>query len=137
MTWLKSLLEDFDKEYGLCVTFGDNSKGFTKGHGTLKYNSFKFFKVSYVKGLKYNLIAISQLCIVDYDVYFNKKECMIVDWNKVVLSAKRQEDIYIVDMFSTENSLKRFFFFFSRAQSNINWLWNKRVFHLNFKTISK
>ncbi|KAI3523650.1 hypothetical protein L1887_01930 [Cichorium endivia] len=136
MTGYKSLLEDFVKKNGPVVTYGDNSHGQTKGYGTIRCKSVQFSNVSYVKGLKHNLISISQLCDADYDVCFNKREGNIINADKeVVLSAKRCEHIYILDMFSADLSLKRCFF--SRAQSHINWLWHKRLSHLNFKNISK
>ncbi|KAI3767017.1 hypothetical protein L2E82_17098 [Cichorium intybus] len=136
MTGYKSLLEDFKKKNGPVVTYGDNSHGQTKGYGTIRCKSVQFSNVSYGKGLKHNLISISQLCDTDYDVCFNKREGNIINAAKeVVLSAKQHEDIYILDMFSADQSLKRCFF--SRAQSHINWLWHKRLSHLNFKNISK
>nr|KAJ0214070.1 hypothetical protein LSAT_V11C400201610 [Lactuca sativa] len=70
--------------------------------------------------MTYNLISISQLCDVDYEVHFNKKE--------------RKIGIYVLDMFYAENSLRRYFF--SHAQSHMNWLWHKRLSHLSFKNIS-
>ncbi|RDX96784.1 hypothetical protein CR513_20517, partial [Mucuna pruriens] len=36
--------------------------------------------ILYVKGLKYNLLSISQLCDGEYDVSFNKGECIIKDF---------------------------------------------------------
>lgn len=82
------------KEVGPSVTFGDNTKGFTKLHGTLKYNYVEFYNISCVKVLIYNLIAISKLCDDDYEVHFNKKEGIVIDINKkVVLNANRKKDI--------------------------------------------
>nr|KAJ0204273.1 hypothetical protein LSAT_V11C500229940 [Lactuca sativa] len=66
MTGSKSLLEDYVKKTGPAVTYGDNGKGFTKGYGNIKCNNVVFQNVSYVKGLKHNLISISQLCDADY-----------------------------------------------------------------------
>lgn len=69
-----------------------------------------------MKGLKDNLVAISQLCDADYGVHFNKHEGKVIDSNYVmVLSANCRSDIYILDMFSDDNSLKCCFF--SRSQS--------------------
>ncbi|RDY10722.1 hypothetical protein CR513_04720, partial [Mucuna pruriens] len=46
--------------------------------------------VLYVKGLKHNLLSISQLCDSEYDVSFNKGECIIGDYNdSIIFSAKR------------------------------------------------
>ena len=136
MTGFKSLLDDYVKKDGPAVTYGDNSQGQTKGFGTIKCKTVEFRNVSYVKGLRHNLVSISQLCDADYEVHFNKKEGKVIDSKKVpVLTANRRDDIYVLDMFSADKSLRRCFF--SRAQSHMNWLWHKRLSHLNFKTLSK
>ena len=96
----------------------------------------EFKNVSYVKGLKHNLVSISQLCDADYEVHFNKKERKVLDSKMIhVLTANRQNDIYVLDMFSADQSLRRCFF--SRDQYHMNWLWHKRLSHLNFKALSK
>nr|KAJ0186081.1 hypothetical protein LSAT_V11C900483530 [Lactuca sativa] len=82
MTGSKSLLEDYVKKTGPAVTYGDNGKGFTKGYGNIKCNNVVFQNVSYVKGLKHNLISISQLCDADYEVHFTKKEGRVVNTDK-------------------------------------------------------
>ena len=107
MTGFKSLLDDYVKKDDPVVTYGDNSKGQTKGFGTIKCKTVEFKNVSYVKGLKHNLVSISQLCDADYEVHFNKKEGKVIDSKKVsVLTANRREDIYVLDMFL--NSVSHF-----------------------------
>ena len=108
MIGFKSLLDDYVKKDGPVVTYGDNNKGQTKGFGTIKCKSVEFKNVSYVKGLKHNLVSISQLCDADYEVHFNKKEGKVIDSKMVpVLTANRQNDIYVLDMFSADQSLRR------------------------------
>nr|KAJ0216892.1 hypothetical protein LSAT_V11C300128750 [Lactuca sativa] len=136
MTGSKSLLEDYVKKTGPAVTYGDNGKGFTKGYGNIKCNNVVFQNVSYVKGLKHNLISISQLCDADYEVHFTKKEGRIVNTDKnTVLSASRKDDIYVLDMFSSDKALMHCFF--TKSQTNLSWIWHKRFSHLNFKNLSK
>nr|KAJ0205508.1 hypothetical protein LSAT_V11C500231720 [Lactuca sativa] len=110
MTGSKSLLEDYVKKTGPVVTYGDNGKGFTKGYGNIKCNNVVFQNVSYVKGLKHNLISISQLCDADYEVHFTKKE----EFDKALMQC-----------------------FFTNSQTNLSWIWHKRFSHLNFKNLSK
>nr|KAJ0192182.1 hypothetical protein LSAT_V11C800446370 [Lactuca sativa] len=112
MTICKSLLEDFIKKDGPTITYRDNDKVDKKVYGTIKCNFFIFKNVSYVKDLQHNLMSISQLCDPDYE-----------------------NDIYILDMFLADNSIRHCFFF--RAHSHLNWLWHKRLSHLHFKKISK
>ena len=136
MTGSKSLLEDYVKKDGPVVTYGDNSKGHTKGFGTIKCKSVAFQNVSYVKGLKHNLISISQLCDADYEVHFTKKEGKVINTsNTLVLSAKRKDDIYVLDMFSADETLLQCFY--SKSQASLSWLWQKRLSHLNFRNLSK
>nr|KAJ0217208.1 hypothetical protein LSAT_V11C300134080 [Lactuca sativa] len=104
----KSLLEDYVKKIGPVVTHGDNGKGFTKGYGNIKCNNVVFQNVSYVKGLKHNLISINQLCDADYEVHFTKKE------GRALMQC-----------------------FFTKSQTNLSWIWHKRFSHLNFKNLSK
>nr|KAJ0187750.1 hypothetical protein LSAT_V11C900484110 [Lactuca sativa] len=61
------------------------------------------------------------------------QECLICE--SIIVLTNRQNDIYVLDMFFGDNSLHRCFF--SHAQSHLNWLWNKRLSHLNFKNISR
>nr|KAJ0227041.1 hypothetical protein LSAT_V11C100046250 [Lactuca sativa] len=88
MTGSKSLLEDYVQKTGTSVTYGDNGKGFTKGYGNIKCNNVVFQNVSYVKGLKHNLISISQLCDADYEVHFTKKEGKVINTDKNISLSK-------------------------------------------------
>ena len=56
-----------------------------------------FRNVSYVKGLKHNLISISQLCDADYEVHFTKKEGSVINTDKnIALTASWKDDIYVL-----------------------------------------
>ncbi|GKC25825.1 retrovirus-related pol polyprotein from transposon TNT 1-94, partial [Tanacetum coccineum] len=49
------------------------------------------------------------------------------------LRQPHQRDVYVLDMTSSaEESC-----FFAKSSDNLNWLWHKRLAHLNFKTINK
>ena len=130
----KNLLSDYKEEKGPSVTFGGNGKGYTRGFGVLSNGTTTFRRVAYVEGLKHNLLSISQLCDKDNKVTFDKKSCFVFDKKeKLALSGYRSGDVYLIDMDSstTENSC-----FFSKASSDVNWLWHKRLSHLNFKTLN-
>ncbi|GJT82279.1 retrovirus-related pol polyprotein from transposon TNT 1-94 [Tanacetum coccineum] len=47
--------------------------------------------------------------------------------------APRVRDVYVLDMTSPAQESC----FFAKAFENLNWLWHKRLAHLNFKTINK
>ncbi|KAJ9557430.1 hypothetical protein OSB04_012044 [Centaurea solstitialis] len=134
MTGSKSVLSDYRDERGPSVTFGGNGKGQTRGYGTLTNGVTTFKRVAYVEGLMHNLLSISQLCDKNHKVSFSKKKCKVKNRRKeVILTGVRQDDIYIINMnTSTDN-----FCFVSRASTDTNWLWHKRLSHLNFKTLNQ
>ncbi|KAI3698136.1 hypothetical protein L6452_31248 [Arctium lappa] len=134
MTGQRDLLTEYKEEKGPSVTFGGNGKGFTRGFGVLSNGTTTFRRVAYVDGLKHNLLSISQLCDKDYEVRFTKKACLVLnEKGKLALSGHRRENVYVIDMDSTitENLC-----FLSKASSDVNWLWHKRLSHLNFKTLN-
>ena len=70
-------LRPIDRE---SVTFGDNSKGQIKGIRTIGNNSSSNIEnVLFVKGLKHNLLSISQLCDKGMKVIFESINCQVVD----------------------------------------------------------
>ncbi|GJV40697.1 retrovirus-related pol polyprotein from transposon TNT 1-94 [Tanacetum coccineum] len=68
------------------------------------------------------------------NVMFDEKRETIFNSNKeVVMIALRVRDVYVLDMASSAQESC----FFAKASKNLNWLWHKRLAHLNFKTINK
>ncbi|GJS19605.1 retrovirus-related pol polyprotein from transposon TNT 1-94 [Tanacetum coccineum] len=53
---------------------------------------------------------------------------------EVVLIAPRRRDVYVIDMSSFNKESNACFF--AKASPSINWLWHKRLSHLNFKNIN-
>ncbi|KAI3715006.1 hypothetical protein L6452_21969 [Arctium lappa] len=134
MSGQKDLLTEYKEEKGPSVTFGGNGKGYTRGFGVLINGITTFRRVAYVDGLKHNLLSTSHLCDKDYEVHFTKKACSVVnEKGKLALSGYHKENVYVIDMDSTttENIC-----FLSKASSDVNWLWHKRLCHLNFKTLN-
>ncbi|KAJ9536321.1 hypothetical protein OSB04_un000501 [Centaurea solstitialis] len=134
MTGSKSVLTNYREERGPAVTFGGNGRGQTRGYGTLTNGVTTFKRVAYVESLMHNLLSISQLCDKNHKVSFSKKKCKVKNRRKeVILTGVRHADIYIINMnTSTDN-----FCFVSRASTDMNWLWHKRLSHLNFKTLNQ
>ncbi|GKB48755.1 retrovirus-related pol polyprotein from transposon TNT 1-94 [Tanacetum coccineum] len=68
-------------------------------------------------------------------IRFDDKQRTIFNANKeIVLIAPRRNDVYVLDMSSlTPNGAC----FFAKASESVNWLWHKRLSHLNFKNINK
>ena len=135
MTGIKSYLHKYVEQPGPKVVFGDNSSCVTEGYSSVNYGGVVFTKVAFVNGLKYNLISVSQLCDAKYIVQFDDKQGTIFNANKeVVLIAPRRNDVYILDMTSVRPNGACLF---AKASDNINWLWHKRLSHLNFKSINQ
>ncbi|GJV69162.1 retrovirus-related pol polyprotein from transposon TNT 1-94 [Tanacetum coccineum] len=134
MTGVKSYLHKYVEQLGPKVVFGDDSTRIIEGYGSIKCNGIFFTKVAFLNGLKYNLVSISQLCDATYIVQFDKKRGTIFNSNKeIVMISPRVRDVYVLDMTSSEQASC----FFAKDTKNLNWLWHKRLAHLNFKTINK
>ncbi|GJR10076.1 retrovirus-related pol polyprotein from transposon TNT 1-94 [Tanacetum coccineum] len=109
MTGVKSYLHKYVEQPGPKVVFGDDSTCTTEGYGSIKCNGIVFTK-------------------------FDEKGGTIFNSNKdVVMIALRVRDVYVLDMTSSAQESC----FFAKASENFNWLWHKRLVHLNFKTINK
>ena len=71
MTNDKNLFMDLKPKSGGDVTFGDNSKRQIEGIGSIGNNSSTHIEnVLLIKGLKHNLLSISQLCDKGHRVIF-------------------------------------------------------------------
>ncbi|WP_375667741.1 hypothetical protein, partial [Bartonella sp. AC130YNZD] len=68
------------KDNGGIVTFGDGSSKHVKGKRIVKIPGLPpLGDVRYVKGLRANLISISQLCNSNHKVLFEKGKCIVLD----------------------------------------------------------
>ncbi|GJT74035.1 retrovirus-related pol polyprotein from transposon TNT 1-94 [Tanacetum coccineum] len=109
MTGVKSYLHKYVEQPGPKVVFGDDSTCTTEGYGCIKCNGIVFTK-------------------------FDEKRGTIFNSNKeIVMIAPRVKDVYVLDMTSSAQESC----FFAKASENLNWLWHKRLAHLNLKTINK
>ena len=80
MTRDRSLFKVFESKKGGNVTFGDRSKSQIKGKGIIFQPSLSdITNILYVKGLKVNLLSISQICDQDFMVLFSKGKCLVMD----------------------------------------------------------
>ncbi|GKB88977.1 retrovirus-related pol polyprotein from transposon TNT 1-94 [Tanacetum coccineum] len=89
------------------VVFGDDSSGDIEGYGSVSCNGITFTRVAYLKGLKHNIISISQLCDANFKVLFTKTQGTIFNQNdEVVLIGPRRRDVYIIDMMENLNEVR-------------------------------
>ena len=94
MTGDKSLFMTLKEKVGDYVTFGDGSHTQVFGKGTIKITGLPLLEdVLYIKGLKANLLSITQICDEDFLVQFSKKGCIIINEEEIqVLEGNRTTD---------------------------------------------
>ena len=96
MTGDRSLFKVFKSKKCDNITFGDGSKSHIKGKGIISLPGLpNIANVLYVKGLKVNLLSISQICDQDFMVLFSKGKCIVMDESrKKLISGVRTLDNY-------------------------------------------
>ena len=78
MTRNKSLLSEFEEKAGPSVSYGDGNIGQTLGYGKIIIGNVIIEKVALVKGLKHNLLSVSQITDRGYHVTFYETHCEVV-----------------------------------------------------------
>ena len=80
MTRDKSLFKTLKEKEDGFVTFGNGSHSQVLGKGTVDILGLPLLTdVLYIKGLKVNLLSITQICDEDFLVQFSKKGCLILN----------------------------------------------------------
>ena len=118
------------------VSFGGGKKGSILGIGKIgKSDSNSINNVHYVKELKYNLLSISQMCDRGNEVKFMANNCLVtncITW-KVVMSATRVKNMYVVDLESIEGDDLSCL----SAQIDESDLWHRRLGHISSTLLNK
>ncbi|GJZ93754.1 putative ribonuclease H-like domain-containing protein [Tanacetum coccineum] len=137
-------LTDYEEIDGGYVAFGGNPKGEKIiGKGTIKTGNLDFENVYFVRELKFNLFSVLQMCDKKNSVLFNDTECIVlspnfklIDESQVLLRVPRKNNMYSVDL---KNIVPKggLTYLFEKATSDESKLWNRRLGHLNFKTMNK
>ncbi|XP_062074886.1 uncharacterized protein LOC133778888 [Humulus lupulus] len=129
MTGNRNVLVNYKKGKEGAVTFGDGNKGRIFGKGDLVLNGVApLTEVLYVKGLKANLISISQLCDMDFTVSFSKTHCFVVTNGCSVLTGNRTND----NCYALSNQVVCNRSFLDKPD-----LWHYRLGHLNFRDLKR
>ena len=136
MTGDRALLSNMVEKVGPVVTFGDNNKGLTHGCGSLQAGNVIIGNVSVVQGLQHNLLSISQFCDKGYSVLFDKERCQILHKMNGLLALQgvRKGNLFNTDLQS--GSKDEVNYFYAKASLDESWLWNKKLSHINFKTMN-
>lgn len=83
------------------MKFGNNNKCTIKGYGKITNGNFTINQVSYVKGLKDNLISFSQLVVgIGNPVLFDEEGIVISNkiYKEVFLKSKRKGNMFTHDV---------------------------------------
>nr|GEW08897.1 putative ribonuclease H-like domain-containing protein [Tanacetum cinerariifolium] len=67
-------------------------------------------------------------------VFSDNSSCITEGYGLINCGAPRRNDVYVLDMLSLTPMEPAFF---AKASKSVNWLWHKRLSHLNFKNINK
>ena len=94
MTGDKTLIDNLTLGYGGKVRFGNGKMLPVEGKGNFsEVESLNSHELLFVKGLKSNLLSISQLCDAKFKVVFEDNRCDVFDSNHIlVLSGSRSSD---------------------------------------------
>ena len=136
MTGRPELFSTLQNKDGGTVTFGDNNKGKVIGIGNIGNPKFPLIEnVLLVDGLMHNLISISQLCDKGFHVSFENDLCLISDFQskKIIFKGKRRNNVYELYLDELPSFNEKCLI----VSNEIQWLWHKRLGHVNFKIISK
>ena len=127
----RSLFKVFESKKGGNVTFSDGSKSQIKGKGIISLPGLlDIANVLYVKGLKVNLLSISQICDPDFMVLFSKGKCLVMDESrkKLISGVRTLDNCYglVLDADIVCNSI---------CLPNED-LWHQRMGHASYKHLS-
>ncbi|KAK2429199.1 gag-protease polyprotein [Trifolium repens] len=135
MTGVETYLKDIQSYTTNYVTFGDGAKGKIKGIERLHNNGLpNLDDVLLVKGLKTNLISISQLCDQGLKVDFTKNECLVtIDKGEPLMKGERSKDnCYLWIPPETAHSTTCLM-----SQKDEAKLWHQKLGHLHLRGMMK
>lgn len=114
------------------ITFGDWATAPILGKGVVDISGLPAISdVLYVKGLKSNLLNISQICDADSEVSFVQKRCIVYDsTGNIALEGVRTSDNYYKVLPNSN-------YVCSSAKIDVTELWHQRLCHMNQKSLSK
>ena len=100
------------EKVGPWITFGDKSKGFTKGYGSIESGNIVIANMSLVDGLKHNLLSVSQFADKGYEVNFKTEQCDIINKKdkKLSLQRVRKGNLFVANLFFTSKGEVRCFY---------------------------
>ncbi|KAK1396741.1 hypothetical protein POM88_006604 [Heracleum sosnowskyi] len=137
MTGNKALLSEYEEKAGPTVSYGDGNIGQTLGYGNIIIGNVIIEKVALVKGLKHNLLSISQITDKGYHVNFYSTHCEVVskESGHIALTGYMHGNIYEANIQSNTDGSPTCLI--SKASVDESWNWHKKLSHLNFSNINE
>ncbi|KAI3493567.1 hypothetical protein L1887_40767 [Cichorium endivia] len=120
------------------VRFGNNDTCPIRGYGKITNGQFTINRVAFVEGLKHNLVSISQLVVgTGNAVTFNDQGSIITKeaTQEVLLKSERKGSMFPLNLKLVTGGQS--LCLLSKSNSDISWLWHRRLAHLNFKDLNK
>jgi hypothetical protein len=118
------------------IIFGDNGKGNVKGHGKITIsNDTSISNVLLVESLNFNLLFMAQLCDLRFKCTFvvDDVEIISVDSPNLIFKDFRYENLYLIDFNASKAQLLTCLF----TKSSIDWLWYRRLGHVEIKQLNR
>lgn len=130
MTGDKGKFVSLNKKEGN-VSFGSGSAKIAgKGTVTLINGKGKDQNALLVKGLKHNLLSVSQICNQGHNVVFSTKDCEIRNSSsgeRVEKGVRTLDNIYILNKIQEDKCYL--------SQTDETWLWHKGLGHTSFDNL--
>ncbi|KAK1357060.1 hypothetical protein POM88_050316 [Heracleum sosnowskyi] len=121
----------------LVMDSGYGNIGQTLGYGNIIIGNVIIEEVALVKGLKHNLLSISQITDRGYHVNFYSSHCEVVskETGKIALTGYRLGNIYEANILSNTDDSPTCLI--SKASVDESWNWHKKLSYLNFSNINE
>ena len=135
MTGSRSLVTDLTpNSSNVTVTYGDKNVSQVLGLGKVVVTpDVSLVNVMLVETLGYNLLSVSQLCLLGFSVFFDAHTVILL-WSKslkVAFVGHEEGGLHVVD-FSRKTTTAAICLY-SKADSG--WLWHRRLAHVNMRTL--
>ncbi|KAI3493456.1 hypothetical protein L1887_41848 [Cichorium endivia] len=120
------------------VRFGNNDTCPIRGYGKITNGQFTINRVAFGEGLKHNLVSISQLVVgTGNAVTFNNQGSTITKeaTQEVLLKSERKGSMFPLNLKPITGGQS--LCLLSKANSDVSWLWHRRLAYLNFKDLNK
>ena len=106
------------------MTFGDNNRGKIIDCDKVGKKPLPIIdNVLLVEGLQHNLLSISQLCDMDYDVRFESSHCTVLKDEKIAFISLRLGNIFFANLHDVSSFNKKCLI----SLDENAYLWHRRV----------